>query len=351
MVAKVPSNGVNLTDFTVSGTTPFITIGDAGAEDAGIIFDGNAQDFYIALDDSADDLLIGTGASVGSNTKMVIENGGNVGIGTTAPDENLHVETSSGDCDAKVYAAEDASGSDARLFLKTNNTSATPTIFFGDSANDSIGFIKYKNNGNSMALGTSSAERMTISSAGTITCVTGNEGWNFDPSVDSFYPNTNDNNDLGYANLKWDDVYATNGTIQTSDKNVKDNITTSDLGLDFVNKLKPVSYKFKSKTRTHYGLIAQDIEEVLSDISKSSTNFAGFVKIQKEDHSLWTEEDKTANPDDFAGETPKYGVGEKKMGQKIDGEYSYGLRYEEFISPMIKAIQELATKVKALEDA
>ena len=37
--------------------------------------------------------------------------------------------------------------------------------------------------------------------------------------------------------------------------------------------------------------------------------------------------------------------------KKIDSEYTYGLRYEEFISPIIKAIQELAIKVKALEDA
>ena len=50
----------------VLGTTPTLTIGDAGAEDTKIVFDGNAQDFYIALDDSADDLLIGKGSTVGT---------------------------------------------------------------------------------------------------------------------------------------------------------------------------------------------------------------------------------------------------------------------------------------------
>ena len=78
MAAKIPSNGVNLTDFTVSGTTPFVTIGDAGAEDAGIIFDGNAQDFYVALDDSADSLLIGVGASVGTTSCIVVDANGHV---------------------------------------------------------------------------------------------------------------------------------------------------------------------------------------------------------------------------------------------------------------------------------
>ena len=53
-------------DITMTGTTPTLTIGDAGAEDTTILFDGNAQDFYISLDDSADDLLIGLGNTVGT---------------------------------------------------------------------------------------------------------------------------------------------------------------------------------------------------------------------------------------------------------------------------------------------
>src|SRR3990167_9422680 len=51
---------------TMTGTTPVLTVGDAGAEDTTVLFDGNAQDFYIALDDSADDLLIGLGNAVGT---------------------------------------------------------------------------------------------------------------------------------------------------------------------------------------------------------------------------------------------------------------------------------------------
>ena len=70
-----------------------------------------------------------------------------------------------------------------------------------------------------------------------------------------------------------------------------------------------ISHKFNNKTRTHYGLIAQDIETVLSDISKPTSGFAGFIK----------EDD------------------------------SYGLRYNEFISPLIKAVQELSTEVETLK--
>ena len=67
-------------DVVVSGTTPKVTIGDAGAEDTTLLFDGNAQDYYIALDDSADDLLIGLGSTVGTTPAISI-------------DENLAVKT------------------------------------------------------------------------------------------------------------------------------------------------------------------------------------------------------------------------------------------------------------------
>ena len=65
---------------TMVGTTPTLTIGDAGAEDTKIVFDGNAQDFYIGLDDSADDLLIGLGSAVGTTPAIAI-------------DENLQITT------------------------------------------------------------------------------------------------------------------------------------------------------------------------------------------------------------------------------------------------------------------
>ena len=60
-------------DVSLIGTTPTFTIGDAGAEDAALVFDGNAQDFYIALDDSADDLLIGLGSTVGTTPAISID--------------------------------------------------------------------------------------------------------------------------------------------------------------------------------------------------------------------------------------------------------------------------------------
>ena len=72
-LSKIGSSLLDLTtDLVLTGTTPSITIGDAGAEDSKLVFDGNAQDFYIALDDSVDDLLIGKGSTVGTTPAIAI---------------------------------------------------------------------------------------------------------------------------------------------------------------------------------------------------------------------------------------------------------------------------------------
>jgi hypothetical protein len=74
---------------TLVGTTPTLTIGDAGAEDTKIVFDGNAQDFYIGLDDSADDLIIGLGSTVGTTPIISVDENKDVAI----PDGSLTITT------------------------------------------------------------------------------------------------------------------------------------------------------------------------------------------------------------------------------------------------------------------
>jgi hypothetical protein len=131
---------------------------------------------------------------------------------------------------------------------------------------------------------------------------------NIIPLVDNTY-------DLGTttgANRRWDDIYATNATIQTSDIREKDNVNSTDLGLQFIKDLRPVSYKWIGKQRTHFGFIAQEVNSTLESYNKSSNDFAGLI-TGSTDESAW------------------------------------GLRYNEFIAPMVKAIQELSEKVERLE--
>lgn len=120
----------------------------------------------------------------------------------------------------------------------------------------------------------------------------------------------------------WKTVYSNTGTINTSDSRLKTNIQDSTLGLNFINSLRPVSYKFieGSKTedgvsipgeRTHWGLVAQEVQSV---IEEAGVDFGGWVLLDK------------TNP-----------------------ESEQALRYEEFIAPLIKAVQELTARVASLE--
>lgn len=164
-------------------------------------------------------------------------------------------------------------------------------------------------------------------------------------ALGNFYPNTDNAVSCGASGKRWTALWAANGTIQTSDPRTKTDIEDSALGLDFINKLRPVSYKFKvggnrvvdekvikeaeydekgnliraqvtekviepvPGKRTHYGLLTDNVKEALG-----SKDFGGYVKVDPN------------NPDS-----------------------EEALRYDQFISPLIKAVQELSAKVVELE--
>ena len=101
-------------------------------------------------------------------------------------------------------------------------------------------------------------------------------------------PYTDNEISLGEGNARFVNCHLINNPSVTSDERMKDNIKTSSLGLDFLNQLNPVQYKWKdyetykkappesekeftdekikhTYKRTHYGLIAQEVEKVLTD--------------------------------------------------------------------------------------
>ena len=83
-------------DVVMGGTTPVLTIGDAGEEDAGVVIDGNAFDFHFLLDDTADDLVIGVGAAAGTTPAITIDENQNVafGVAATGVDVYFYSDTS-----------------------------------------------------------------------------------------------------------------------------------------------------------------------------------------------------------------------------------------------------------------
>ena len=124
------------------------------------------------------------------------------------------------------------------------------------------------------------------------------------------------------------------GTVQNrSDLRDKAEVRDTVLGLDFINELRPVDYKWDMRedykidpldqisnlthdgthirSRFHHGLIAQEVQDV---IEASGVDFGGF-----QDHSV------------------------------SGGEDVLSIGYDELIAPMIKAIQELTARINVLE--
>lgn len=59
---------------SVVGATPKVTLGDAGNEDVTLLFDGQStKDFYIATDNADDSLILGVGSTVGTDSRITIQ--------------------------------------------------------------------------------------------------------------------------------------------------------------------------------------------------------------------------------------------------------------------------------------
>ncbi|QDP60204.1 MAG: hypothetical protein Unbinned3972contig1001_33 [Prokaryotic dsDNA virus sp.] len=67
-------------DVIISGTTPKLTIGDDGAEDTMLVFDGNAADYRIGIDDGTDTLEIGKGSAHGTTPVIKIDSSTNLQV-------------------------------------------------------------------------------------------------------------------------------------------------------------------------------------------------------------------------------------------------------------------------------
>ena len=118
--------------------------------------------------------------------------------------------------------------------------------------------------------------------------------------------------DCGASDARWKTAYFVNQP-NVSDRNEKNTIQSSDLGLSFINKLRAVSFKWNDTSlgiKTRYGLIVQEVEEAVKELGK--------------------------DPDDMGMiDKPEKGA--------------MGLCTNELIAPLVKAIQELSAKVAALE--
>ncbi len=77
--------------------------------------------------------------------------------------------------------------------------------------------------------------------------------------------------DIGTSTYRWDDVYATNGTKNTSDRRFKENIEPIPYGLSEILKLNLIKFQWIDNKDEAFklGLIAQELQPLISKVVKT----------------------------------------------------------------------------------
>lgn len=217
--------------------------------------------------------------------------------------------------------------------LITDRGIATSTLSVNSTANTSITM-----SGGITSNGYSTLDRLQLVTYVNIVGGYGvNSGWG---------PNSTNTYDLGIGanDHQWNHIYLHNSAIVNSDARLKTNIQSSPLGLDFINALRPVAYKFISGGNKVE--VDQDGEPIVIGTDENGKPIVETTSIpgKRTHYGLIAQEVKTAldeaNVGDFGGWV---------IGDVNDPDAYQSLAYEQFVAPLIKAVQELTNRVKQLE--
>jgi hypothetical protein len=248
--------------------------------------------------------ITATGFS-GSGASLTSLSGSNISSGTIAA---ARLTVADGSTTGGIVSTTTQSFAGAKTF--------TGAVTLSGGVTSSASGYNFNNNSSIFLQGSSVKVDISATTYFTFNATNGNYSHaQLAPASDNSYA-------LGNSSQRWSAVWAVNGTIQTSDSREKVDVQDSAYGLSFINALRPVSYKWINSgnpdangvdtpgIRTHYGFIAQEVKELIGD----GNNFGGYVK-----------------------------------GDMSDPTSLEGLRYHEFIAPMVKAIQELSAQVETLK--
>src|SRR6266498_191608 len=308
-----------------------VHINSAAGEDALRVQVNGATKLFV---DDAGGVSVGSGLIAPANGLFV---SGNVGIGTTAPEGNLHI--------FRASAGTISANGNSPLVIE-NNTSAhisllTPPanesgILFGNPTNNAEGAIIYNpvSGNHGMLFITNGADAMTLGSNGSLYFTIkqrgvffANQGGFFDGDAGQVATNadlvsyTDGSNSLGTDGRRWYDIWAIDVTVNSSDARLKKNIEEIPYGLDEILKLRPVSYKWISNPDgqdgpKRLGLLAQEVQKIIPEVVRDW---------------CYKEDEKT-------GKTIKMPT------------TTLGLQYDAIIPVLIKGMQEQQKIIATLEE-
>ena len=338
-------NGVRLvdgTDYTATDGTSITLTSAAESGDEVVVISYatfQAADVYTKADADAEFVSDPNGA-------VTVDGSGNVGIGTTAPNELLEIEggnmrfTNTVSNDSRIYFTH-SSTANRRAYMGALETDGNGnSLIFAPNANgfDASEAMRIDSSGNLLVGKTTTSGSVTglglynsglleavadgdiaatlkrLNSDGEIlrfrkdSTTVGRIGsrsgggsiyidgaanfsglqFNGDAVVPRYNGATTDNVvDLGVGSIRYDDIYATNGTIQTSDRNEKQDIEVlSDAETRVAQACKGLLRKFRWKdavaekgddARIHFGIIAQDLQDAFAAEGLDAGNYAMFI--------------------------------------------------------------------------
>jgi hypothetical protein len=226
--------------------------------------------------------------SVASSYRLVIDEMGNVGIGTTASGGKLHVKADSSPTTPQLILEEDAEEG-ARLSFINNSGSSNSWTLYGmpnATAANAIFNLYYSGFGNIMSLKgngnvgigtTNPVQRLDVDGHIRInTNIYGNTRTNY------FLSLQNDRNLCLYDNGSA--VWCTNTNV--SDIRLKKNIVDMEPVLDTLNKLRVIRFNYIDSAddgthQQHIGMIAQEVEKYYPDMVYTAPNNQKLINYGK----------------------------------------------------------------------
>jgi len=191
------------------------------------------------------------------------------------------------------------------------------------------------------------------------------------------YPAATNTYELGLASSVWANIYSQNAVTVVSDEREKIDVAPCSLGLDFITRLEPVSYRLKTgghdfvDSETEFQTVQVPVLETVDGVTCAVMDDVLRVSddgVEYYEKVVRTEEKQVPVkvPAPVAGKRIHYGLKAQQVKQTLDElqcpdfggwvlsdvnnpDSKQALRYEQFVAPLVKAVQELAAEVAALK--
>ena len=273
-------------DVSAASAVSMIRTPDTTSPTLGLFVNSGSNGVGTISVDNGGHMTFDTGSSgAGQAERMRIDSSGSLLHGTTS--SSIYNDTSGNGVNIK--------GQQGQIIVAKQSTSASdPAMILNNTGTDSS-IIQFSKDGTTVgSIGTDNSGDLFIGNDDTGVLFAGGSDailpWN--PSTPAA---RDDAIDLGNASNRFDDIYATNGTIQTSDRNEKQDIAElSDAEQRVAVAAKGLLRKFRwrdaveakgDEARTHFGIIAQDLQAAFAAEGLDAGDYAMFIS------STWTDEE------------------------------------------------------------